>query len=421
HQLTGLYSLGATCSNQTGQGYATSYDQWGNVTGRTYSGTTGTLTYDILDHLTQWYVSSSNQEQYLYDASGNRVLRRSTNNTGTTLIVYPFGLEEHQYSGSGTNQWNTYYYFLGSRLIGDLDANNTYFLLTDALGSILSEISWSAGGASVQGNQLFGPYGNGRYSAGSINTAKGFIGQYNDGLTGFDYFHARYYDPVAGVFLSADKVQGNWQGMNPYGYVDGNPETRSDPTGKMIEGQNGEYGNIDSQGNLHIWVPYPSYGSGQGYIYRTYFYTHAQLQQPAQDTSGPSSWQKLMDALGITDIENTFTDPNATFWDKFGAVAGAVLNDANNLLLAGSILFGGPELAGTEERQVGGAEILTEGGEEALIQGGEEALAQSEEEVLLVLEKCFKGILRPVIITAFHPGSICFHSSSCPRIFAPAL
>jgi len=53
-------------------------------------------------------------------------------------------------------------------------------LLTDALGSIFSEINWSAGGASVQGNQLFGPYGSGRYSAGTINTAKGFIGQYND-------------------------------------------------------------------------------------------------------------------------------------------------------------------------------------------------------------------------------------------------
>ncbi|HZU69150.1 MAG TPA: RHS repeat-associated core domain-containing protein [Ktedonobacteraceae bacterium] len=259
HQLTGLYSLGATCSNQTGQGYTTSYDQWGNVTGRTYSSTTGTLTYDILDHLTQWYASSSNQEQYLYDATGNRVLRRSTSSTGTTLIVYPFGLEEHQYSGSGSNQSNTYYYVLGSRLIGDVDANNTPFLLTDALGSILSEISWSAGGASVQGNQLFGPYGNGRYSSGSINTAKGFIGQYNDSLTGLDYFHARYYDPVSGVFLSADKVQGNWQGMNPYMYVGGNPETRSDPSGQMIEGQNNEYGNIDSQGNLHIWVQYPSY------------------------------------------------------------------------------------------------------------------------------------------------------------------
>ena len=82
----------------------------------------------------------------------------------------------------------------------------------------------------MKSNQLFGPYGNNRYNAGSLNTAKGFIGQYNNG-TGLDYFNARYYDPIVGVFLSADPVQGNPQGMNPYGYVNGNPETQSDPTG----------------------------------------------------------------------------------------------------------------------------------------------------------------------------------------------
>ncbi len=40
----------------------------------------------------------------------------------------------------------------------------------------------------MQGNQLFGPYGNGRYYVGNLNIAKGFIGQYNDGLTGVDYY-----------------------------------------------------------------------------------------------------------------------------------------------------------------------------------------------------------------------------------------
>ena len=63
-------------------------------------------------------------------------------------------------------------------------------------------------------------------------TTKGFTGQYADAVTGLDYYNARYYDPVAGVFLSADMVQGNMQGMNPYGYVGGNPETNTDPTGK---------------------------------------------------------------------------------------------------------------------------------------------------------------------------------------------
>ncbi len=51
-------------------------------------------------------------------------------------------------------------------------------------------------------------------------------------MTGLDYFNARYYDPVTGQFLSADVVQGNAQGTNPYMYVAGNPESRTDPTGQ---------------------------------------------------------------------------------------------------------------------------------------------------------------------------------------------
>ncbi len=66
-----------------------------------------------------------------------------------------------------------------------------------------------------------------------MGTNKGFTGQYAD-ATGLDYYNARYYDPVAGVFLSADTVQGNAKGMNPYGYVGGNPETLSDPTGMHV-------------------------------------------------------------------------------------------------------------------------------------------------------------------------------------------
>ena len=37
------------------------------------------------------------------------------------------------------------------------------------------------------------------------------------------------------MFLTADVKQGNLQGMNPYDYVGGNPETRNDPTGNCAE------------------------------------------------------------------------------------------------------------------------------------------------------------------------------------------
>src|SRR5258708_29413702 len=54
HQLSGLYPLGTTCSNQSGAVYSSSDDALGNVTSRTSNGTTATLSYDNQDHLTEW-------------------------------------------------------------------------------------------------------------------------------------------------------------------------------------------------------------------------------------------------------------------------------------------------------------------------------------------------------------------------------
>ncbi|HLZ57195.1 MAG TPA: RHS repeat-associated core domain-containing protein, partial [Ktedonosporobacter sp.] len=244
HELTGLYPTGTTCSNLSGAVYTSSYDSFGNVTSRTTANVTDTMNYDKLDRMTNWSSNATGQtqqEQYVYDANGNRALRRSTSGPSgsptTTLTTYAFGLEEHTYTGAGVSTGNLYYYFLGGRLIGSFDGTNTIFYLTDMLGSIVSAFSNTASSAAIKGNQLFGPYGvsgTARYIAGAINTAKGFTGQYNDALTGLDYYDARYYDPVVGVFLSADVKQGNAQGMNPYGYVNGNPETHTDPTGLRI-------------------------------------------------------------------------------------------------------------------------------------------------------------------------------------------
>ncbi len=242
HQLTGLYSLGATCNNKTGQTYTSSYDAWGNVTSRAVNSTSATLSYDGLDHLTKYDAGSSGQEQYIYDASGERVLRRSTSAGNTTMTVYAFGLEEHLYSGTGVNQGNTYYYNLGGLLIGKFDGTNTNMFLTDALGSVIETISATANSATVQGNQVYSPYGSSRYQQGSMGTARGFTGQYNDSVSGLDYYNARYYDPVVGQFLSIDTISGNMQGMDPYAYVGGNPETKNDPTGQRLISASGQLG-----------------------------------------------------------------------------------------------------------------------------------------------------------------------------------
>jgi RHS repeat-associated protein len=169
------------------------------------------------------------------------VLRRSFDGTNTTLIVSAFGEEEHQYSYSGSgssdiNTSNTYSYDLGGQVLGTWNgtASTTTFLLTDLLGSVVSRFNNLSSGAAVLGDQVYGPYGNQRTQQGTIGTSKGFTGQYNDWLTGLDYYGARYYDPVIGQFLSADVEEGNGVGMDPYSYVGDNPETWTDPTGQFF-------------------------------------------------------------------------------------------------------------------------------------------------------------------------------------------
>jgi RHS repeat-associated protein len=136
--------------------------------------------------------------------------------------------------------------------------STTNFFLTDALGSVLGVYSNMAGSASFLSNQVYSPYGT-QLSANGNNfsqyTSKGFTGQYNDPTSGLDYYVSRYYDPVSGVFLSADKKIGNPQGTSPYDYVDGNPETYIDPSGQAYippgpgSGNNNTNNNNNTTGN----------------------------------------------------------------------------------------------------------------------------------------------------------------------------
>ena len=82
--------------------------------------------------------------------------------------------------------------------IGSTNGSSTQFYLTDALGSVLESFSDIANTASVLGNQAFGPYGSTQYQSGTIGTAKGFTGQYQD-PSGLDYDTARYYGSSGGT------------------------------------------------------------------------------------------------------------------------------------------------------------------------------------------------------------------------------
>ena len=215
------------------------------------------------------------------------------------------------------------------------------------------------GSAAVQGNQVYGPYGNSLYSSGSMDTARGYTGQYADTLTGLDYYVSRYYDPMAGVFLSADVKEGNAAGMNPYAYVAGNPETMADPSGQYYSNgipQNepgGEtayvYGNVVATvTNGGAGIFYPLYGpaSWNDGSLNVNVSTNDQFARYGSYNSATdpnySTSAKFAAVTGWSQLQQSWNAPGATTASRLAALGQFAGTNINNVLQLAAI-FGGPE------------------------------------------------------------------------------
>jgi RHS repeat-associated protein len=100
-------------------------------------------------------------------------------------------------------------YFLADHL-GSTNA------LTDSSGNITSSASYDS-------------FGN---ATGNLNTRYQFTGREFDNFTGLHYYRARWYDANLGRFISEDPI-GLAGGINTYGYVENNPLSFRDPSGKI--------------------------------------------------------------------------------------------------------------------------------------------------------------------------------------------
>jgi RHS repeat-associated protein len=230
HHLHAATAIGST--------WTAAYDPAGNMTCRSPSNATtcaGTPTgaqlgYAADGSLSTWQnapASPTTTTSFLYDGNGTRVAQQVTQNGTATTNIYVGNLEQLITSGSTTTT-QTYYYANGLRFAMAVNGGFSY-LAGDALGSIESATG------SSQSYALFDPYGQVRYSSGTMPTDYGFTGQHADTVIGLDYYSARYYDPLAGQFISADSILPGsgydlW-GLSRYAYVEGNPIVRTDPSG----------------------------------------------------------------------------------------------------------------------------------------------------------------------------------------------
>lgn len=146
--------------------------------------------------------------------------------------------------------------------------------LTDGLGSVI-RITDGVAGKLV--DYTYDAYGNTIADA-VVNNPFQYTGREND-QNGLYFYRARYYSPKLKRFISSDPI-GLEGGINTYGYVDGDPLSKVDPSGKLgiVGGLVGGLGDLGYQlykngGNFNCvnWWEVGSWalsGSGAGIIGR---------------------------------------------------------------------------------------------------------------------------------------------------------
>jgi RHS repeat-associated protein len=214
-----------------------SYDLQGNVSQRGSQA----FGFDQANRLQ----SATGKASYRYDGLGRRTVINAAD--GSTSVQFYSSAGRILYStivgGSSGAGSATRYVYLGQRLIAETktagSASTTRYIHTDGLGSPVAHTD--ASGAVVDRSH-YEAYGANVNIAGSTNPVGiGFTGHVNDVDTGLVYMQQRYYDPVAGRFLSTDQVltdtssgamfnRYDYGNNNPYKYLDhdGNAPTPAD-------------------------------------------------------------------------------------------------------------------------------------------------------------------------------------------------
>lgn len=197
------------------------YDAAGNV--KTKPGQA--LDWDAEGHLAK-VTQGTNVTEYVYDADGNRLLRRDP--TGSTL--YLDGQELRVTKATGKLSATRYYQHAG-QTVAMRDSSGLTWLASDQQGT--AQIAINSDKLQVV-RRYQTPFGGARGAAVTFPGEKGFVGGTNDASTGLVHLGAREYDPTLGRFLSVDPVLNVFdpQQMAGYTYADNSPITKMDPTGR---------------------------------------------------------------------------------------------------------------------------------------------------------------------------------------------
>jgi len=137
----------------------------------------------------------------------------------------------------------TKYYYANGQRVAMQKEGVVYYLHTDHLGSTSLTTCGSQDGCDgtphqgVVARQLYHPYGEVRWSEGTLPTDYTFTGQRNEAGLGLMHYGARFYSPRLGRFVSADTIVPNPlspQDLNRYTYTRNNPLAYIDRDGHQV-------------------------------------------------------------------------------------------------------------------------------------------------------------------------------------------
>ncbi len=221
------------------------YDNAGELSSATQSGTTTSYTYDAdgqrltakqgattvasaswngPGQLTAYSDPAASMAAVTYDGSGLRASATFTPSGGSPVT------QQYVWNGTSllTDGTNVYIYTDGPTPVEQVNetAGTITYLVADSLGSIRGTVNSSG---VLAGTTSYDAWGNPQTAGGLSGTSPfGYAGSYVD-PTGIEYLIHRYYDSVTGQFISVDPaIMGTAQ---PYQYAFGNPVDNNDPTG----------------------------------------------------------------------------------------------------------------------------------------------------------------------------------------------
>jgi RHS repeat-associated protein len=203
-------------------GSSYTYDANGNMVTRVEGGVTYQQEFDIENRLrVVTNTTTSAVTSFVYDGDGVRAKRTASG--GTTVYVGQY----YEVQGSTIKK----YYYLSGRRIALREGSAVYYLHADHLGS--TSLTTNSSGV-VFAEQRYYPYGEVRWTSGTVPTDFTFTGQRTDSYIKLVQMGARWYDSHTGRWVSADIIipdPADPQSLNRFSYVLANPMRYDDPSG----------------------------------------------------------------------------------------------------------------------------------------------------------------------------------------------